>query len=47
MNFYIGTINIKTGKDDEKLNEISKADLSICGLQEVCRLSKKDLNSSK
>ena len=47
MNFYdwkIGTINIRTGKDDEKLerviNEVGKADLSICGLQEVRRLNK-------
>jgi len=47
MHFYdwkIGTINIRTGKDDEKLerviNEIGKADLSICGLQEVRRLNK-------
>eukprot|EP00111_Clytia_hemisphaerica_P017270 TCONS_00051124-protein len=42
-NWNIGTINIRTGKDDEKLervvNEISKANLSICGLQEVCRLN--------
>ena len=47
MNFHswkIGTINIRTGKDDEKLervvNEIDKADLAICGLQEVRRLNK-------
>lgn len=47
MHFYdwkIGTINIRTGNDDEKMervvNEIGKADLSICGLQEVRRLNK-------
>ena len=38
----IGTINIRTGKDDEKLEsvvrQINKARLSICGLQEVRRL---------
>ena len=37
-------LNIRTGKDDEKLervvNEIDKANLSICGLQEVRRLNK-------
>ena len=38
----IGTINIRTGKDDEKLEnavrQINKAGISICGLQEVRRL---------
>ena len=38
----IGTINIRTGKEDHKLdrviNEIIKANLSICCLQEVRRL---------
>ena len=38
----IGTINIRTGKEDEKLenvvHQIDKARLSICGLQEVRRL---------
>ena len=38
----IGTINVRTGKDDEKLeriiSEISKAKLSICGIQEVRRI---------
>ena len=38
----IGTINIRTGKDDEKLEnvvrQINKAGVSICGLQEVRRL---------
>ena len=40
----IGTINIRTGRDDEKLErvikEIDKAGLTICGLQEVRRLNK-------
>ena len=40
----IGTVNIRTGKDDEKLErvvrQINKAKLSICGLQEVRRLNK-------
>jgi exonuclease III len=40
----IGTINFRTGKDDEKIertvHEIHKAGLSICGLQEVRRLNK-------
>ena len=40
----IGTINVRTGKEDEKLerivNEIAKADLALCGLQEVRRLDK-------
>ena len=40
----IGTVNIRTGKDDEKLervvNEINKANITICGLQEVRRLNK-------
>ena len=35
----IGTINIRTGKDDQKIerviHEIAKAKLSICCLQEV------------
>ena len=39
----VGTINIRTGKDDEKLerviHEIAKARLSICCLQEVRRLN--------
>ena len=39
----IGAVNIRTGKDDEKLerviNEINKAGLIICGLQEVRRLN--------
>ena len=42
-NWRIGTINIRTGKDDHKLqnvvNEISKAGLSICGIQELRRLN--------
>ena len=40
----IGTVNIRTGKDDSKLErvvkEIDKAGLYICGLQEVRRLRK-------
>ena len=40
----IGTINIRTGKEDQKLsnciNEIHKSGLSICALQEVRRLGK-------
>ena len=40
----IGTINIRTGKEDQKLsnciNEIHKSGLSICVLQEVRRLGK-------
>lgn len=46
-NFFtwkIGTINIRTGKSDEKLQkvveEIDKAGLIICGIQEVRRLNK-------
>ena len=43
-NWKIGTINIRTGKDDEKIErvvkEIDKAGLIICGLQEVRRLTK-------
>ena len=39
----IGTINIRTGKEDEKLqravHQIHKAGLSVCGLQEVRRLN--------
>ena len=39
----IGTINIHTGKEDEKLNktikEIHKANLSICCMQEVRRIN--------
>ena len=42
-NWRIGTINIRTGKDDHKLqnvvNEISKAGLSVCGIQELRRLN--------
>lgn len=38
----VGTVNIRTGKDDQKLeqvvHEIDKAGLTICGLQEVRRL---------
>ena len=38
----IGTVNIRTGKDDIKLenvvHQIDRAKLSICGLQEVRRL---------
>lgn len=41
----IRTISIRTGKDDDKLervvNEIDKAGISICGLQEVRRLNKR------
>ncbi|XP_066928505.1 uncharacterized protein [Clytia hemisphaerica] len=39
----IGTINVRTGRDDIKLNhiinEINKANLSICAIQELRRLS--------
>uniref|UniRef100_A0A7M5XFT5 Endonuclease/exonuclease/phosphatase domain-containing protein n=1 Tax=Clytia hemisphaerica TaxID=252671 RepID=A0A7M5XFT5_9CNID len=39
----IGTVNIRTGKDDIKLEncitEIAKADLSVCAFQEVRRLN--------
>ena len=45
-NFYswrIGTINIHTGKDDQKIerviHEIVKAKLSVCCMQEVRRLN--------
>ena len=42
-NWKLGTVNIRTGKDDEKIerivNEIDKANLVICGLQEVRRLN--------
>ena len=42
-NWKLGTINIRTGNDDEKIeriiNEIDKANLTICGLQEVRRLN--------
>ena len=38
----IGTINVRTGREDEKLEsvvrQINKARLSICALQEVRRL---------
>ena len=40
----LGTINVRTGKEDQKLErivrEIDKANLSICALQETRRLSK-------
>ena len=46
QNFHqwrIGTINIRTGSDDQKLenviHEIAKARLSVCCLQEVRRLN--------
>ena len=43
-NWKIGTINVRTGKDDDKLErivkEIDKAGLIVCGLQEVRRLNK-------
>jgi len=39
----VGTINIRTGNDDEKIervvSEIDRANLAICGLQEVRRLN--------
>ena len=36
----IGTINIRTGKDDQKIyHEITKAKVSVCCLQEVLRLN--------
>jgi len=39
----LGTINVRTGREDQKLerivHEINKANLSICALQEVRRLS--------
>ena len=39
----IGTVNIRTGKDDIKLenciSEIAKANLSVCAFQEVRRLN--------
>ena len=39
----IGTINIRTGKDDQKIerviHEIAKAKLSVCCLQKVCCLN--------
>ena len=42
-NWKIGTVNIRTGKDDEKLgrvvNEIDKTEFAICGLQELRRLN--------
>ena len=45
-NFYsqrIGTFNIRTGKDDRKIerviHEIAKARLLVCCLQEVCRFN--------
>ena len=38
-----GTINVRTGREDSKLNniikEIDKANLSICAIQELRRLS--------
>ena len=41
-NWKFGTINIRTGSDDKKIErvvkEIDKANLTICGLQEVRRL---------
>ena len=40
-NWKLGTINVRTAREDEKLErtikEIDKANLSICGLQEVRR----------
>jgi len=42
-NWKVGTINIRTGNDDEKIervvSEIDRANLAICGLQEVRRLN--------
>ena len=39
----IGNINIRTGKDDQKIetviHQIAKAKLSVCCLQEVPRLN--------
>ena len=53
-NFYpwrIGTINIRTGKEDLKIekviHEIAKAKLSICCLQEVRRLNSNSVIISK
>jgi len=42
FHWKLGTINVRTGKEDQKLEqivkEIRKADLSVCGLQEVRRI---------
>jgi len=39
----IGTINIRTGKEDQKIerviHDVAKAKLSVCCLQEVRRLN--------